>query len=105
MCDLKTSVRRVQRWEKDEGLPVHRHAHAPQDTVYVYSDEIDQWCAIYLKYKDGREEIARAGDLWHAPPGHTAWCNEDSKFIEFSPQHEFATLLDHLRKEVQASSR
>jgi hypothetical protein len=61
--------------------------------------------AIYLKYKDGSEEIARAGDLWHAPPGHTAWCTEDSEFIEFSPQRELATLLDHVRKQVQASSR
>ena len=40
---LKTSVRTVQRWEKDELLPVHRHAHARQDTVYAYSDEIDHW--------------------------------------------------------------
>ena len=61
--------------------------------------------AIYLKYKDGSEEIARAGDLWHAPPGHTAWCTEDSEFVEFSPQRELATLLDHVRKQVQASSR
>ena len=61
--------------------------------------------AIHLKYKDGGEEIARAGDLWHAPPGHTAWCTEDSEFIEFSPQRELATLLDHVRKQVQASSR
>jgi hypothetical protein len=59
--------------------------------------------AIYLKYKDGSEEIARAGDLWHTPPGHTAWCIEDSEFIEFSPQHELATLLDHVRKQVQGS--
>ena len=61
--------------------------------------------AIHLKYKDGIEEIARAGDLWYTPPGHTAWCIEDSEFIEFSPQQEFATLLDHVRKQVQASSR
>jgi tetratricopeptide (TPR) repeat protein len=40
---LKTSVRTVQRWEKDECLPVHRHAHARQDTVYAYQDEIDAW--------------------------------------------------------------
>ena len=40
---LKISVRTVQRWEKDEGLPVHRHAHARQDTVYAYKDEIDAW--------------------------------------------------------------
>ena len=40
---LKTSVRTVQRWEKNELLPVHRHGHARQDTVYAYSDEIDRW--------------------------------------------------------------
>ena len=40
---LKTSVRTVQRWEKDELLPVHRHTHARQDTVYAYRDEIDHW--------------------------------------------------------------
>jgi hypothetical protein len=61
--------------------------------------------AIHLKYKDGQEEVARAGDLWYTPPGHTAWCNEDSEFIEFSPQQEFASLLNHVRKQVEASSR
>ena len=40
---LKISVRTVQRWEKDERLPVHRHAHARQDTVYAYKEEIDAW--------------------------------------------------------------
>ena len=61
--------------------------------------------AIQLKYKNGHEEVARAGDLWYTPPGHTAWCNEDSEFIEFSPQQEFASLLTHVRKQVEASSR
>src|SRR4029453_10888061 len=40
---LKTSVRTVQRWEKYEGLPVHRHAHSRQDTVYAYTGEIEEW--------------------------------------------------------------
>jgi hypothetical protein len=61
--------------------------------------------AIHLKYKDGLEEVARAGDLWYTPPGHTAWCNEDSEFIEFSPQQEFASLLNHVRTQVEASAR
>ena len=42
---LTSSVRTVQRWEKAESLPVHRHAHARQDTVYAYQDEIDAWRA------------------------------------------------------------
>jgi len=40
---LGRSVRTVQRWEKHEGLPVHRHAHAKQGTVYGYRAEIDAW--------------------------------------------------------------
>src|SRR4051812_30348686 len=40
---LDTSVRTVQRWEKHEQLPVHRHSHARQDTVYAFKDEIDRW--------------------------------------------------------------
>ena len=34
-------VRTVRRWEKDEGLPVHRHAHNKQGTIYGLSGSID----------------------------------------------------------------
>ncbi|MBI4477575.1 MAG: FG-GAP repeat protein [Acidobacteria bacterium] len=40
---LKRSVRTVQRWEKDEGLPVHRHRHDKAGTVYAHGEEIDAW--------------------------------------------------------------
>jgi hypothetical protein len=40
---LRTSVRTVQRWEKGEGLPVRRHPHSKQDTVYAFQHEIDAW--------------------------------------------------------------
>jgi tetratricopeptide (TPR) repeat protein len=40
---LNTSVRTVQRWEKREQLPVHRHTHARQGTVYAFKGEIDRW--------------------------------------------------------------
>jgi TolB-like protein/Tfp pilus assembly protein PilF len=33
----------VQRWEKDEGLPVHRHLHKKQGSVYAYRHELDDW--------------------------------------------------------------
>jgi tetratricopeptide (TPR) repeat protein len=42
---LKSSVRTVQRWERYEQLPVHRHGHARQDTVYAYADELEGWRA------------------------------------------------------------
>lgn len=40
---LKRDVRTVQRWEKSEGLPVHRHVHAKLGTVYTYKSELDAW--------------------------------------------------------------
>src|SRR5438128_2734757 len=42
---LKREVRTVQRWEKGEGLPVHRHLHDKHGTVYAYETEIDAWWA------------------------------------------------------------
>jgi tetratricopeptide (TPR) repeat protein len=35
----------VQRWEHDEGLPVHRHLHAKGGSVYAYRPELDEWLA------------------------------------------------------------
>ncbi len=40
---LRTSVRTVQRWERGEGLPVRRHPHSRQDTVFAFQHEIDAW--------------------------------------------------------------
>ena len=40
---LGRTVRTAHRWEKDEGLPVHRHLHRTQSTVYAYTSEIDAW--------------------------------------------------------------
>ena len=49
---LERKVRTVQRWEKSEGLPVHRHQHASRGTVFAYRSEIDDW----LKERTGRPE-------------------------------------------------
>ena len=40
---LKRDVRTVQRWEKKEGLPVHRLVHGALGTVYAYKSELDAW--------------------------------------------------------------
>ncbi len=36
-------IRTVQRWERTEGLPVKRHLHQSQYTVYAFRPEIDLW--------------------------------------------------------------
>ena len=40
-------VRTVQRWEREQGLPVHRHAHQRRSSVYAYPDELEAWWSHY----------------------------------------------------------
>jgi sigma-B regulation protein RsbU (phosphoserine phosphatase) len=40
---LGRDVRTVQRWEKREGLPVHRHFHEQGAPVYAFRQEVDTW--------------------------------------------------------------
>src|SRR5688500_6600093 len=40
---LKRDVRTVQRWERKEALPVHRHLHGSQSSIYAYASELDAW--------------------------------------------------------------
>jgi TolB-like protein len=40
---LNRSVRTVKRWEHEEGLPVHRHIHHTQGSVYAHKSEVDAW--------------------------------------------------------------
>lgn len=40
---LGREVRTVQGWEKNEGLPIHRHQHARQGSVYALQSELDAW--------------------------------------------------------------
>jgi hypothetical protein len=40
---LDRQVRTVQRWEKCEGLPVHRQFHVKAGTVCAFKHEIDSW--------------------------------------------------------------
>ena len=40
---LGRDVTTAQRWERSEGLPVHRLVHSKGGSVYGYSNEIDEW--------------------------------------------------------------
>jgi Tol biopolymer transport system component len=42
---LKRDVSTVQRWERREGMPVHRHLHDKQGSVFAYRSELDAWWA------------------------------------------------------------
>ena len=36
-------VTTVQRWEKREGMPVHRHLHDRAGSIYAFTSELDEW--------------------------------------------------------------
>lgn len=40
---LNRDVTTVQRWEKREGMPVHRHLHDRMGSVYAFISELDAW--------------------------------------------------------------
>jgi TolB-like protein/Tfp pilus assembly protein PilF len=40
---LRRGLRTVQRWEKQEGLPVHRLQHDERARVFAYKSELDSW--------------------------------------------------------------
>jgi eukaryotic-like serine/threonine-protein kinase len=56
---LRRDVTTVQRWEKREGLPVHRHQHDRQGTVFAYSQELDTWLD---RRQVRRDDVAAAGE-------------------------------------------
>ena len=39
----KRDVSTVQRWEKREGMPIHRHVHDKRGSVYAFGSELDVW--------------------------------------------------------------
>src|SRR3979490_1964428 len=40
---LNRDVTTVQRWEKREGMPVHRHLHDRKGSVYAFRAELEAW--------------------------------------------------------------
>src|SRR5579862_3301764 len=40
---FRRDVTTVQRWERREGMPIHRHLHSKQGSVYAFPAELDAW--------------------------------------------------------------
>ena len=50
---------------------------------------------------EGRQETAKANDLFYWPPGHNVKVDADAEIIMFSPQHEHSHVIDHMIKMVK----
>ena len=60
---LQRDVRTLRRWEKEEGLPIHRHSHKSRSSVYAFVTEIDAWRAS----RKVTPEAAPPRPLWKLP--------------------------------------
>lgn len=52
---LKRDVRTVQRWERGEAMPVHRHLHDKLGSIFAFRSEIDAW------WESRRTRLAQEG--------------------------------------------
>ena len=59
---LRRDVTTVQRWEKREGMPVHRHVHDKAGSIYAFRTELDAWTQG-RKAKPVVEDTARGAQL------------------------------------------
>src|SRR5262245_37596657 len=63
---LGRDVTTVQRWERQEGLPVRRLQHSRRGSVYAYTTELDAWRSSRERSRPGGEALS------HTQPGPTA---------------------------------
>jgi Tol biopolymer transport system component len=60
---VKRDVTTVQRWERREGMPVHRHLHDKRGSVYAFRSELDAWLKGRT-FRDEREPSSIARSRW-----------------------------------------
>jgi TolB-like protein/Tfp pilus assembly protein PilF len=61
---LKRGVRTIQRWEKEEELPIHRHVHDKLGTVYASRSELDAWWVRRPQLEEQRQGVAGGYKRW-----------------------------------------
>jgi TolB-like protein/Tfp pilus assembly protein PilF len=62
---LNRDVTTVQRWEKREGMPVHRHLHDKRGSVYALTSELDSW-------RGSRKPVGEGVETESSPVGQEA---------------------------------
>jgi len=68
---LKRDVRTVQRWERREAMPVHRHLHDKLGSVFAFRSELDAW------WESRRTRLAQEGADDGERPTHVLQTPED----------------------------
>ena len=59
--------------------------------------------AVHLRYTDRSEEVTGAGEVFYWPAGHTGWVEEDTTFLDFSPEKEHGEVTAHIARKREQS--
>lgn len=54
--------------------------------------------SMNITYDDGTTETIKAGEVFYIPAGHNGKLDEDSAWLEFSPEKELQQVMSHLAK-------
>src|SRR5205814_10100312 len=76
---LHRDVRTVQRWERNEHLPVHRQLHVKLGTVHAVGAELDEWLANRTSPGAGTQTSFRTRD----PRGYVLYLSGRLLFHQF----------------------
>ena len=87
---LKRGARTVQRWEHEEGLPIHRLRHDVMGSIYAYRSELDAWWSS--RGAELREEAA--SETNGAPVVAVL------PFADMSPEQDQAYFCDGIAEEI-----
>ena len=70
---LRRGVTTVQRWEQQEGLPIHRLPHAKKGSIFAIKSELDEWWRT-------REQLVHVhSDAPVEPPQHERTVPSDAR--------------------------
>jgi Tol biopolymer transport system component len=70
---LKRDVSTVQRWERREAMPVHRHLHDKRGSVFAFRSELDEWWGsrrVRLASEEDSGSESAALPVATVPPWH-----------------------------------
>ena len=81
---LNRDVTTVQRWEKREAMPVHRHVHDKRGSVYALVPELDSWLqgrrvALQEDPEAENQEAKEQDQTPEAPAGGEAEAEDDHR--------------------------
>lgn len=80
-----------------EGLP-NNSCHCPHWGYMLKG-------SMHLRYDSGDEETVHVGEVFYFPAGHIGWSEEETAWIEFSPEKEMKEVLAHVGRKMQEMNR